>query len=138
MAAIAPTPTGTASCIYLPRLRTVRTASANVERARGHVRRILAQAVPGDKIRLQTFFLQHAPRRHRRRQNRRLRDLGQLQFFFRTFKAKLGQLVAERLVGLLKGSTRNRIVVGQFFAHANGLRALAGKEKSNSRRVNLS
>src|SRR3974390_61534 len=29
IAAIAPTPTGTASCIYLPRLRTVRTASAN-------------------------------------------------------------------------------------------------------------
>ena len=29
MADIAPTPTGTASCIYFPRLRTVRTASAN-------------------------------------------------------------------------------------------------------------
>src|SRR5208337_3106017 len=28
-AAIAPTPTGTASCIYLPRLRTTRTASLN-------------------------------------------------------------------------------------------------------------
>src|SRR5664280_2790876 len=29
MAAMAPTPTGTASCMYLPRLRTVRTASVN-------------------------------------------------------------------------------------------------------------
>ena len=27
---MAPTPTGTASCMYLPRLRTVRTASAKV------------------------------------------------------------------------------------------------------------
>ena len=30
IAAIAPTPTGTASCMYLPRLRTVRTASAKL------------------------------------------------------------------------------------------------------------
>ena len=109
------------------------------QRAGGHVRRILAQAVPGNivrnKIRLQTFFLQHTPRRHRRRQDGRLRDLGQLQFFFRTFETKLRQLVSERLVRFLKGATSNRVIFGQLFAHANGLRTLAGKEKSDSRRT---
>ena len=46
-AAIAPVPTGTASCMNSPRRRTRRTASAKRERARDHERRVLAQAVAG-------------------------------------------------------------------------------------------
>jgi len=85
IAAIAPTPTGTASCIYLPRLRTVRTASANVNVPAPHGPNTRPDCA-GDEIRLQASLLKHAPCRHRRRQNRWLRDLGQFQFFFRTSK----------------------------------------------------
>jgi FAD synthase len=87
--------------------------------------------VAGHKIGLQTFFLQHAPCRYRRRQYRRLGYLGQLQFLFRTFATKLRQLDPERFVGLLKSLARDGVVVGQLFAHTNALRALAGKKKSN-------
>ena len=113
IAAIAPTPTGTASCIYFPRLRTVRTASAKAHRPGGDVCRILAQAVAGHKTRLGDAALKNSQRRNRHGENRRLRDLGQPQLFFRTFKAHLRQFVAQRLVGFFKRLPRDGIFLGR-------------------------
>ena len=97
------------------------------QRSRSNVRRILAQAVSRNVGRRDCLRLQHAPRRDRHRQDRRLRDLGQLELVFRTFEAQLRKLVAERSVGFVEGLSRDRIQGGQFFAHAHGLRTLSGK-----------
>ena len=44
-------------------------------------------------------------------------------------KQSLRQLVAERLVGFFEGLPRGGIFFGEIFAHADGLRALAGEEQ---------
>ena len=126
---MAPTPTGTASCMYLPRLRTVRTASAKLQRPRGNMRGIFAQAVSGDKVGPEPSFFEHAPGCDRRRQNRRLRDLGQPKLVFGTFEADLRKLVAQRVVGFGKRLFRDRVCAPPVPCPCHGLRSLAGKEK---------
>ena len=49
IAAIAPSPTGTASCIYFPRLRAIFTASAKVQSARRHNRGVFPRLCPAAK-----------------------------------------------------------------------------------------
>ena len=116
-----PTPTGTASCMYFPRLRTVRTASAKVDSARSHVRGILTQAVAGDKTRLGYAALERSQRRDGYGKNRRLGDFGETQLVFWSIKADLRQFVAERFVGFFEGLPRYRIFFGELFAHAYSL-----------------
>ena len=53
-------------------------------RSRRHMRRILAQAVPGNVARRDPFRLEDAPASDRDRQDRRLGDFGQLQLIFRS------------------------------------------------------
>ena len=93
------------------------------------VRRVFAQAMSGDESGLETLFVQNAPGRYGRGQNRRLRDLGQTKLLFGTFEAKLGELVAQGLVGFFKCLPGYRMFFGQFFSHADGLRSLAGEKK---------
>ena len=132
-----PTPTGTASAACTCReLRTVTTASAKDSVPYGDV-------APEYSPRLQAGDSKsgvargHHPTGSTRHaatdavENGWLGDLGQLQFFFGTLKAELRQFVAERFVGLFEGSTRNFVVVEEFFPHSNGLGTLAGKEKSD-------
>ena len=49
---MAPTPTGTAFCMARPRMRSSRAASAIVKRARGRKRRIFAERMAGDELRV--------------------------------------------------------------------------------------
>ena len=97
-------PTGTASCMYLPRLRTVRTASVKDKGSRGHVRGIFPQAVSCNEVGVNSFLIQHPKGSNRNRQNRGLSDLGEAQLFFRALKAELREFVAESGVGFLEGS----------------------------------
>ena len=133
MAAIAPTPTGTASCIYLPRLRTVRTASAKLNVARSHMGGIFSQTVAGDKVGLEALFVQNAIGRDGRRQDCGLRDLGQAELIFRALEAKLREFVAKSSVGFFECLPGEGIFFCQLFAHADGLRALAGEKECHVR-----
>jgi hypothetical protein len=49
--------------------------------------------------------------------------------FFGTFKAKLGDFIAERVIGFVESLARNGIRFRQFFSHADNLRTLSGKKK---------
>ena len=93
------------------------------------MRGIFAQAVSGDESGLHAFFLQHSPGGDRSGQNGGLRDFRQTQLVFRTFKAQLRKLVAESFIGFFESLPGDGIFVGQFFAHADGLGSLAGKEE---------
>ena len=132
IAAIAPTPTGTASCIYLPRLRTVRTASAKLMLPAATCAEYSPSECPATKLGAIAGFGQHARSGDGNRQNRRLRDLRQPELFVRTLKAERAQRVSQSLVRLFKGLAGNRVIEGEFLAHSGGLRALAGKKKCES------
>jgi len=90
---------------------------------------IFAQAVSRNPLRRDPFFPQDSRRCHRDGQDGRLGDLGELEFFFRTFKAKLRELVTQRRIGLVKCLLRRRIHRRQFFSHADVLRPLPGKNE---------
>ena len=65
-------------------------------------------------------------------EDRGLRDLGQPNLVFWSFEAELRELVAKRVIGFVEGSARDRELVSQFFAHADGLGSLSGEEKCKS------
>ena len=102
IAAIAPSPAGTASCMYCPRCAHQPHRVGKIQPAGRHQRGIFAQAVPRDKIRADSALLEHAIRRHRYRQNRGLRVLGQLQRFFGTVEAQIRNRKSQRLVRFVK------------------------------------
>src|SRR6185503_14023457 len=99
------------------------------ERPRGHLSGVFAKAVSGDECRLNPLFVQHAPGSNGNRENRGLSILRQTQLVFGTFKAKLRQFHSQSFIGLYEGLSRDRKAVGKIFAHTDGLRTLAGKEK---------
>ena len=53
------------------------------------------------------------------------------QPFFRSFKADFGKTIAQGLVRFCESVTGEGIFFGQFLAHADRLRPLAGKQKSD-------
>ena len=93
------------------------------------MRGVFAQAVSGDKSGPETLFIQNAPGRDGGSQNRRLRDLGQAKLILGTFEAKLREFVAQGFIGFFKCLPGYGIFFGQFLAHSDGLRALAGEKK---------
>src|SRR5579863_5677768 len=99
------------------------------------MRRVFAQAVPRHPARCDALRLQYAPCRHRSRQDRRLRDLGQLKLLLRPFKAELRELVAKRSIGFVEGLTRYRVERSQLPTHADRLRTLSGEEEGDWREV---
>ena len=101
------------------------------ERSGNDVRRPLAQGVAGGQRRLDAVLGQHARRCHADGHNGRLRVFGQAQIFFRPLEAEPRKRKAERRVGLGKGLGGDRKTLGKLAAHANGLRTLPRKEKSN-------
>ncbi len=93
-------------------------------------------------------FAQRKPRRRRHREIAHLRAQGrqrgeavdekrglavggQRELVQRAFERQRGKRSAERRVGLLEKCGRGGRVRGEFAAHADGLRALPGKEESN-------
>jgi hypothetical protein len=75
------------------------------------------------------FRFQHAQRGDGDGQDRGLGVLGELQLVFGPFEDNLGERKAERVIGLVKDRARGGRGVIERAAHADGLRALAGKEK---------
>ena len=128
---MAPCPAGTACCMA----RAARLHGAHRigkgERAGNDVRRPFAQRVPRGKRRRNAVLGEHARRRHAHRHDGRLRVLGQAQIFFRPFETELRKREAERRIGLGKGLSGDGKSFGELAAHANGLRTLPRKEKSN-------
>ena len=88
---MAPTPTGTASCMYLPRLRTVRTASAKFRVPAATWAEYSPRLWPATNAGLESLFVKDAPGRDRSRQNGGLGDFGEAKLFFRSFEAKLAK-----------------------------------------------
>ena len=104
---MAPTPTGTAFCIAWPRMRSSRAVSAMREGAGRGERRIFAERMAGDELRVALeieagFRLQHAHGGERHRHQRRLRVLGERERLGRAFAHDGAELVAERLVDLVE------------------------------------
>jgi hypothetical protein len=59
-----------------------------------------------------------------------LGELGELEAIFRAVEAEIGDGEAERVVGLFEGAARDVEIVEELPAHADGLRALSGKEEA--------
>ena len=131
IAAIAPTPTGTASCIYVPRFLTVRTASAKFKHACRDQRRIFAKTVPGDKHPARKTFASIA--RYAATEVVKIAGcvFAVICRSLRRPKTHLRERKPERLIGLFKDLARSREIVKQIFSHSDGLRALSGKYVSN-------
>jgi hypothetical protein len=132
-AAIAPSPTGTAACMALPRVRNNFAASVTDKRASGRERRIFAERMAGDERRFASahakLALQRTHRRQAHRHQRRLRVGGQRQFIGRAFEDQLRELLAQRLVDLLKHLARRAERVVKTLAHAGRLASLTGKNE---------
>ena len=62
-------------------------------------------------------------------EDRGLRVLGELELVFGAFEDELGEREAEGFVGLVEDGAGGGEVVVEVAAHADGLRALAGKEE---------
>ncbi len=110
-AAIAPSPTGTACCIAWPRRLTSRAAAVTDKRARRRQRRIFAQRMAGDIGGLPrdiepSLAFEHANHRKARREQRRLRVLGQHQLVFRALEHQPREMLRQRLVDLLEQLAR--------------------------------
>ena len=81
---MAPAPTGTAFCMARPRMRRSRAVSPSRQSAGRGERRIFAERMAGDELRVAREIdaglgFQHAHGRERHRHQRRLRVLGQRQ-----------------------------------------------------------
>ncbi len=97
----------------LPRCRTVRTASAKVERTRTDQCRVFSQRMPGSKVGVQAGFrLQGAQSGDADGQDGRLGVGGQAELLLGAFETELGQIEAESLVGLGKYLTSRRKIIG--------------------------
>src|SRR6266478_2752485 len=102
-----------------------------LQRAHGDQRRIFAQTVAGNKIRLYAFFSENPMHGDGASKNRGLRVGGLLEIFLRAGKAHLRNRKAQGLVRFVKNGARGGIFFGKFFAHARVLRRLPWKHKSN-------
>ena len=129
IAAIAPWPAGTASCMYFPRPRTDFTAAENSTTACSHQRGIFTQAVAGDEIRNDSLLFQRAIGGDGNRQDSRLRIFSELQRFFGTFEAGFRDGKSQRGIGLIEDGFRFREICSEVAAHAAILRGLAGKQE---------
>ena len=128
IAAMAPWPTGTASCMYCPRLRTRRTASPDSKRPPRPGPNIHPGYGPATKS-AGIPFPQDSCRGHRNGQNRGLGVGGKLKIFGRPFKAELGDGESQCRIGFLKNGAGGSKILRQLAAHAGVLRTLTGKDE---------
>ncbi|OPZ18314.1 MAG: hypothetical protein BWZ10_01055 [candidate division BRC1 bacterium ADurb.BinA364] len=92
---------------------------------------IFAKAMPGGGDGPDALGAQRGQRGHGDRVQRRLHVDRQFQFVFRPLEAKRGNGAAKLLVGLGKHIPGFGIRFGEFAAHADGLRALSGKQEGD-------
>ena len=134
-AAIAPVPTGTASCMNSPRLRTSRTASAKRSAPATTSAEYSPRLWPAARPARRPRSAQRGGGRHARGQHRGLGVGGQRQVGLRALEAEAREREAERLVGLLARPRRRRASVSaKRLAHPDRLRALAGEEERDGHR----
>ena len=131
MAAIAPTPTGAASCMYRPRFLTSVTASDSVKALAATRAEYSPETVPGHIIGLDTGAAQNFPEGDTRGQDRGLRIFGELERLVRAFETELLDREPECFIGGLKNPTRVVVALECLFPHPGLLRALSGKEERN-------
>ena len=85
---------------------------------------------PGDESRCNSLLGQDARSGYAHRHNGGLRVLGETKILFRSFKAEARKRKAESRVGFGEGLGCNGKSLGEFAAHADGLRTLPGKRKA--------
>jgi hypothetical protein len=61
-------------------------------------------------------------------QDRRLRNVGTVEFFFRALEAQLAQVETQQIVGLLKHGLCLWVLFGKVLAHPHVLGALAREQ----------
>ncbi len=93
---------------------------------------VFSQAVAGNERGPGDARFQHTECCYGYGEDRRLRDFGQSKLIFGAFEADLRELVAESVVGFFEGLAGDGIFLGEIFAHADCLRALAGKERCDA------
>jgi hypothetical protein len=76
------------------------------------VRRIFAKTVSGNEGGREAVLRQHTPRSDGRREDRGLRDLGQPKLFFRSFEAKLRELVTKCVVCFVESGAGDGELIG--------------------------
>jgi hypothetical protein len=129
---MAPSPTGTASCMNWPRRRTVRTASGKLKVPAMTWAEYSPREWPATKLGGDAGLMQHARGGHGNGEDGRLGDFGKAEFFLRPFKAQLAERVSERFVGFFKDAAGGGMIMSEVLPHAGGLRALAGEEECES------
>ena len=101
--------------------------------AGGDQGRILAQTVPRDEVGRGADLPEDGERGGRDREQRGLRVFRELESVLRAFETQAGDRESESIVGLFEHAARGGVRIGESFAHARGLRALAGEEKCGGR-----
>src|SRR5258708_38810481 len=100
---------------------------AELERADGSKRAILAQAMTGDKSGAQRRLgFEHSQSGDRCGENRRLGILGQLEIGFGTIETKSAERKSETVVGLGESLAGERKLGAEVLPPADVLRPLAG------------
>ena len=107
------------------------------ERLRRHVRRVLAEAVSGDKRRPDPARLEQPERRHAHREDGGLRVLRQREPVLGAVEDQPAERLAERGVGLVERPAADRKGIGQSPAHARLLATLAGEQTGDHSIRNL-
>ena len=133
IAAIAPAPTGTASCIAWARKRTSGSASAKSSAPAATSARVLAERMAGDDGRRVVRLVQPgAIAGDAGGEHHRLGVGGEVELILRTLADQPGDVDAERGRGLRERLAHGR-VIAPCVEHADGLRALTGKDEGERR-----
>ena len=129
-AAMPPCVASQASCMNFPRWRTTRRPSSKLiaPAAVSAVNSPSDKTGRGVKFELRHLFLQQLKRDPAHQENSRLGVFGFGQFGVRAVETDGGEVITERGVGAVEPGPGRRKFFGQVFAHADGLRALPGKQ----------
>src|SRR5262249_35375152 len=84
-------------------------------------RRIFAEAVAGDEVRLESFSKERAKSGDGSRQNRRLRVRRKLQILFRAVEARAAQIESQRPISVVESGARGGEVLRQVASHSGAL-----------------
>ena len=128
---MAPSPTGTASCMYCPRRLTVRRASAKDSVPAATCAAYSPRLWPAANDGAQTSRLDQAAGSHAHRKNRRLRVLRELQAVGWPLEAQPAQRLAKRRIRLRKRLAADVEPRGKALPHPDLLRTLTRKDERN-------
>ena len=129
---MAPTPIGTASCMYSPRRLTVRTASAKPIAPAATSAEYSPRLCPATQSGRAPRASRGRKGRDARRQDRRLGVRGQLQVGLGPLEAEPRQREAEGPVRLLEGGPALGKGLAELLPHPDHLRALAGEDERDA------